>query len=764
MRSIDIKNIKKCAVTIALSTALVACSSGGGGGGSPGGGGGGATTVNVSGTVSAPGGMVAFKQPSLMQQMFASFLGSPAHAAITGVTPVGAGVTVNLIEVDATGTQVGDVIASATTDATGAYSLDAPEGFTPGPQYVVRAEGSSTDLDARVIDLTADVDPLTDVASDIITDSVDDLSLLSTSEAEEIYTAVDSIAQDVEADGLSTTELTTALLSEATNNEDVSNIVGSTTAGGQICGNVTDSNGTALENIRIVVRDFGNWVTRAKTKTDASGDYCLNVPVTGDADPYITTRTLSGEYIIGALNFTGSSMAASQWWTSTSTNTGGSGGANNQFGADKITVADTTPLTKDFVLDANGARIEGTVTKSDTGGPVEGMRVLLRNYDTFKPLSTVRVKADGSYRINVKAGDYLLSYRNQTRQPYASEIYRAGTDGVNNRNMASRETMTAGNTHTYDVVLNPGVVISGIVTDEGATAIPGQVVSIENADGGRLERLRTNKEGKFRIMVNPRVGFTGVPYSVETRGQAQDADTNGGDDNTPTGFKLSQGSGFTFNAAVAQITGTLVSDADGTTPVSEAVLLLRGAIGSAYGNYQMRNLEVSNADGTFTLYSDTVSDFIVQVRMDSNNTYGSGTYVDTPSKAISATQFANGTPISVTSVPATIDLGTIRVPTLGTGNSVGYLVGDAGDGSAVVHICINGTTTCGGGNRLASTTARGDGSFKITLPVATYPVSNSGSLNYTRYNCETDVVISDGATTDLTFDLASTTQSCMVSP
>jgi hypothetical protein len=745
-----------------LSTSLGGC---GGGSSSGSGSGSGGSMVSLSGTVSAAGGAIAFNKPGVLESMFASIFGSVANAAITGVTSVGADVTVNLIEVDASGNQVGDVIATGTTDASGAYSIDAPADFTPGPQYVVRAEGSTTNLDARVTDTSPDVDPLTDVTSDLITSTVTDLSALSTSEADEIYTAVDGAAQNVDSSGLTTTELTTALLSEATTNEDVSNIVSSTTAGGQICGNVTDSTGTALANIRIVVRDFGKWVTRAKTKTDASGDYCVNVPVSGTADTYISGNTLSGEYILGALNFTNASMAATQWWTTTSANTDGSGGANNQFNADKITVADTNTVTKNFVLDASGARIEGTVTNSVDSNPVEGLRVLIRNYDTFKPLATARVKTDGSYRINIKAGDYLLSYRNKTKQPYASEIYRAGTDGVNDRNMGSRETLTAGSTSTYDVVLDPGVVISGIVTTDGGVAVPGQVVTINNSDGGRIEKLRTNKEGKFRIMVNPRLGYVGSPYVVDTRGQQQNADTNGDtatdSDNKATGFKLSAGSGLTFNAAVATITGKLVSAADGTTPVSEAVLQLRGAT-TATASYSLKNLEVSAADGTFTLYTDTADAYVVQARMDSDDNYGSGTYVSGTPNIISATRFLDASttsPVTVAAVTDTITLGTIEVPTLGTGGSVGYLSGDAGEGSATVHICINGTTNCGKGNRLISTRSRGDGTFKVTLPVDNYPVSSSNGSS-TSYTCTTNVGITDGATTNLTFDLAGS--SCTV--
>jgi hypothetical protein len=60
-----------------------------------------------------------------------------------------------------------------------------------------------------------------------------------------------------------------------------------------------------LADINIVARDFGNWVTRAKTKTATDGTYCLNLPV--------------GEYILGSINRTRDvsdpGRHASEWWS-----------------------------------------------------------------------------------------------------------------------------------------------------------------------------------------------------------------------------------------------------------------------------------------------------------------------------------------------------------------------------------------------------------------------------------------------------------------
>ena len=78
-------------------------------------------TVNVSGSVTAVNGQVAFYSPDVIDSLIAVVIGKPVFAAITGETSVGAGVTINLIEVDVNGVQVGDVIASAITDASGNY-------------------------------------------------------------------------------------------------------------------------------------------------------------------------------------------------------------------------------------------------------------------------------------------------------------------------------------------------------------------------------------------------------------------------------------------------------------------------------------------------------------------------------------------------------------------------------------------------------------------------------------------------------------------
>ena len=712
-----------------------------------------AATVDLSGSVSAVNGQVAFHQPDFSEKMLAMILGKSSQAGVDGESPVGAGITIELIEVDASGTQVDDVIASGVTDSAGNYLIEAPEGFTPGPQYVVRATASSVSLEARVDSLTPSVDSISDVASHVISGNAMDLTALTLDEVEEIQAAVSDVVEDTSASSAGVADFRSDIVTATAENESVSNVILSTTAAGQICGTVTDSDGTPLENIRMIVRDFGNWVTRAKTKTDASGNYCMNAPVAGDADQYISGRTHTGEYILGALNYTDTSFAASQWWTANSDTANGSGGANSQFKAEKVSVADTTTVTKDFVLDKNGARVEGTVmgdSDGDTVGDIamEGMSVLIRNYETFKPLAGARVKADGSYRINVKAADYLISFRNKTRRPFASEVYRDGTDGVVNRNMASRESVLANQSNVYNAVLDPGVVVSGEVLDNAGTAVAGQVVFINNFDGGRIEAMRTNKNGRFRLWVNPRIGLDHAPasgtYLIRARGQQINADTNGVDDLTATSFSLSNGSGLTFNAQTVKVSGRLMSAGTSPVPVGSAVIFLTSS---------NSNFSVSAGDGTFELYTSApANNHKLSLRMDNEPNYGSGVYSGSSIQAIAR---ASGTPIDTTS--GDVVLGDITMPTLGEGDGVGYLIGQSGAGSTAVTIRIGGINNS---FDMVSTRSRGDGSYNVTVPATTYDRVRSklsGGVNNNGVNCNS-ITVNNGATTTVDY----TTSGCTI--
>src|SRR5262245_8022648 len=170
-----------CAVTMTalVVMAIAGCGGGGGGGGggsATGGGGGGgggggpapAPTASLSGTVSAPGGALAFNAPSGLQRFFAELFGRSALAALPGTQPV-AGASVKLIEINTAGMQVGADIASTVTAADGKFTLTVPASFAPGPRFVIRASGTTTSLERVVTDFsTQDVDPATQVAKTLV--------------------------------------------------------------------------------------------------------------------------------------------------------------------------------------------------------------------------------------------------------------------------------------------------------------------------------------------------------------------------------------------------------------------------------------------------------------------------------------------------------------------------------------------------------------------------------------------------------------------
>jgi len=140
---------------------------------------------------------------------------------------------------------------------------------------------------------------------------------------------------------------------------------------------------------------------------------------------------------------------------------------------------------KDFQLQA-GARITGTVTAGDTGAALEGVQVIIRDFDNRTVVTSARAKADGSYRVNVIAGKYLVVARNKTRRAYASEVYDAST-GTSNRNLGAPVTVTAGGSTTLDFSLAAGYRLNGTITEDG-NPVTGRRVMV--AKLGRCNKYR----------------------------------------------------------------------------------------------------------------------------------------------------------------------------------------------------------------------------------------------------------------------------------
>lgn len=677
----------QCGALFAITVALAGC---GGGGSSndpdptpP-------VTLSVSGTVTAPGGSVALREPTVLENMLATVLGKSAIAALPG-TSAASGVTVSLIEIDTTGAQVGSALATATTASDGTFTVEAPETFTAAGNYVLRVGSGASQMDAIVTGTAdQDIDPSTEAATDLILSTVvaagGSLASLDVGQVDGIKDTVAKLSNDV-ADAGSIAGIVTALKTEADNQDEVSNAIGSVAADGTITGTVTDASSAPLANIDIVVRDFSDWVTRAKTKTNASGQYTVKV-----------SSGSTKHYIVGAINHTSTSTAASEWWTA-------GGGVANQFSAEKVSVPNTTAVTKDFALDA-GAQIKGVVYATDGTTALGGVHVLVRDFSNDMPVAVSRTRPDGKYLINVKPGTYTVGTRNTTLQAYAGVTYNGAAAGsttaVTGGASASAATpivVAAGDVITAKFNLPAGGKVSGVVTDPTPTTTPVTGMSVrfygantadDATNGAFVEGVKTNKDGGYRMWVLP------GDYEVRARGQIATITAD-------TAVPATQD----FTSAVGRATATLTTD--GTTPLSQVKVQVYDSTGANYLGF-----EASNGDGTVTVYTDGSANYLLELKMDNSSTaVGSAIYDGTTSPM--GTLLTSGSPVAFT-VDGTTNLGTLTLPSGGelkgivTKDSVAY-------GNAKVQVRTSGQN---GGFRFATTRTQSDGSYTISLPAVTY--------------------------------------------
>ncbi|MDH5445710.1 MAG: hypothetical protein OEY52_09150 [Gammaproteobacteria bacterium] len=154
------RNILSAALFSLVLIFLTAC--GGGGGGSAGtGGDGGGQAKEVSGVAQVTSDQLAqYKNQDLMYAM-GEFFFPVAAAGITGLEPV-PGAKVELIKVDDSGKQVGEVLAETVTSITGTYRLALPAGLDFAANLVVRITGKDRELRAQVVEKAVDITPLSE--------------------------------------------------------------------------------------------------------------------------------------------------------------------------------------------------------------------------------------------------------------------------------------------------------------------------------------------------------------------------------------------------------------------------------------------------------------------------------------------------------------------------------------------------------------------------------------------------------------------------
>lgn len=141
-----------------------------------------ATTAGetITGVASAPGGSVAVFEQKNAFEIALNFLVSPVAAAITGLEPV-PGATVELIRVDDSGAQIGDVIATTATSITGDYTLTLPAGVNLAGNLIVRITGANgTEMRAQVVEKEVDISPVSEFVLSKFIDQGADLDNLTT--------------------------------------------------------------------------------------------------------------------------------------------------------------------------------------------------------------------------------------------------------------------------------------------------------------------------------------------------------------------------------------------------------------------------------------------------------------------------------------------------------------------------------------------------------------------------------------------------------
>ena len=689
------------------------------------------TTLTVSGTVSAPGGTLAFNPPTGLKRFFASIFGAPVQAALANTGAVD-GAAVSLIQIDSSGAQVGSAIATATTANGGAYTLSAlSTTFSASSAYVIKVSGSVSTLNAFVTGTTVDVDPSTEAVKQLVISTLagGSLSRVSVAEIQSLHSALEEQIQELDATPGTTSDYVSGLTAFSQNDEETSNILASIVSDAVITGSVKDANNSALAGVRIVVRDHSNWVTRAVGKTGSDGSFSVNVP--------------AGDYIVAALNTATTHTAASEWYTA-------GGGAANQFSADKVTVATASPTTLDFVL-ANGGRISGTIKATDGTTPLHGLRVVLRDFSNDTPAFSVRTKLDGSFAVNLQPGSYTVTARNTTMQAYAGAIYNGVTGGGDNATQGTPVVVAQDGLLTTDFTLALGYSIAGLVGNGSVdspllgVAVRFYKASNDATNGAFVDGVRSNKLGRYRLWLKPAL------YEVMARGQT-------------AGVSISTDNATNFIANVGAVTAT-IKDASGN-PVPQAKVRVYDANDNSF-----KGFEVSNGDGTVTVYSKTTAtdnttaiDHYVEVKIDNGQMIGSSIY-------LGRTRLTDGDSVPfILGSMRPIDSGTggttpFPTVTLSQGGVLSGTVTAAAGGAPLANVIVQvrrgGTGT---GARFVSTRTQADGTYSISLPAVsspgtTYdrvcafvpPLSATGGCNTTGYALADGVVVTANQTKDQDF-------------
>jgi hypothetical protein len=778
------RNIRLLVVAAALSL-MAGC---GGGGGSSG------PTTPISGSVNAPGGVYALGyNQSMFARIFNALFASATAAAPTSFAPVGANVLVRLVTVDASGNPVGAPLATGTTAANGSFTIQAPGTIVPSSNLMLQVldAGGNVVMSAMVpsVDRNA-IDPVSSAATALVQSSsqsqgvsVNSLNVLSWSSLVAALNAQLASPVYTGSNAINIAGTVTAVQSMATQSEELSNQVGSMTSDGVAAGVVRDASGNPVKGVTIAIADFGNWVIRATTLTDASGAYVINAP-------------RNKPYIIGAFTKNMGSRLASQWWTA-------GGGAINAFSADQLTLG-AAPAVRNFTL-SNGVLVSGTLTGASAG--LAGIEVKFWDFYSSEYNAKVTSASDGTFSIGMPYGKYVVSAANATVQPWASGWYAGeGVVPTLTSTTGSGVTLDSSNaTRALNFSLQPGYLLTGSVRDNAGGVVTGQVIRVFDGNpdsstfNGLVTSTRTDLTGKYYAVLaklSDTAPSAATPsnlpfYTVRVRGQARsvafDSVTRSalppatdftGQVQVIRGFVVDANGNpvpqakiqvYTYGGSAS--TGASVAAADATVTSVTYPIGLPGvapadtryavAASSNVGFDCVSNntqshlnefspcytgLEVSNADGSFEVYAGFNSPaqrVVILAKLDNASATGSSFYRQgggVATRLIDATQVAISTGSSPITLPQAITLpatgftlnGTLTMPD-GT-PAAGYVLSFRAVGAETFACAAGGNVVTGAStgcgyyaHGYTGVATRADGTYSVNLVPGSYYVRLSSA-------------------------------------
>ena len=216
---------------------------------------------------------------------------------------IGVGATVNLIQIDTQGNQVGLVIVTTSTDVSGNYTLNIPTTYSASTNYTITANDGTNTISAIWTGSTTDVNVITDAAKELLFNSSSPVESNLSSFAATTTNGID--INEV----INTEEIVAGLANNGPNK--VQNVTDDQESYHQtlcpwglynIKGQVTDSNGVAVVGAKVFARDFNNHELRCSTFTLKDGSYNMDLElIEGYGD----------KMIVGVMNRTTASLDAS---------------------------------------------------------------------------------------------------------------------------------------------------------------------------------------------------------------------------------------------------------------------------------------------------------------------------------------------------------------------------------------------------------------------------------------------------------------------